>query len=189
MLMPIDQFIGLPVMSLQTGTELAHTTDVIVDPRQMKVIAFYVDGAMLETHPSILHPSDIREISDIGLIVDNSDRLMSLDGLVRLQEIIDFKFELKGMKVIDEHKRKLGKVVNYSVEPDGFTIQQLYTHQSILRSINTASNVIRRSQIVSVDKDKIIVRSATVREEENGATAAEPTQAFVNPFRGSQPEI
>ena len=189
MLVPIDRFIGLPIMSLQTGTELARTTDIIVNPRQMKVVAFYVDGPLLEAHPSILHPSDIREVSDIGLIVDSSDQLMSLEGLVRLQEIIDLDFELKGKKVVDERGQKLGKVIDYSVEPDDFTIQQLYTHQSMLRSFSTASNVIHRSQIVAVRKDQIVVKSATVREEAKGASAEQPSQAFVNPFRGSQPEI
>jgi len=187
MLLPIDQLLGLPIMSLQTGTELARTTAAILDPRSMKIIAFYVDGPLLETHPSVLHPEDIRELSDIGLIVDNSERLMALEGLVRLQAVIDLKFELRGMKVIDEQKHKLGKVVDYVVEPDGFTVQQIYAQPSLLRSLNTATHVIRRSQIVAVRKDTIVVRSGAIKEE-----AVEPitkaAQAFVNPFRGSQPE-
>lgn len=187
MLVPINQLIDLPVMSLQTGTELGRTTNVILDPRSMKVTAFYVDGPLLESHPSILHPADIREFSDIGFIVDNSERLMSMEGLVRLQAIIDLGFELRGMKVIDELKHKLGKVTDYIVEPDGFTIQQLYTQAPLLRSLSTATHVIRRSQIVAVRKDVIVVKSATVAD-----TASEPvTQAapsFTNPFRSSQPE-
>lgn len=186
MLLPIDRLIDTPIMSLQTGTELARTLAVIIDPRQMRIAAFYVDGPLLEEHPSILHPVDIREVSDIGLIVDNSDRLMALDGLVRLQEVIDLDFELKGIKVVDEHKRKLGKVADYAIEPGDFTIQQLYTHQSLLRSFGTASNVIHRSQIIAVKKDRIIVKSPTVQEPAQ-ATVAESAQ-FINPFRGSQPE-
>jgi uncharacterized protein YrrD len=187
MLVPINQLIDLPIMSLQTGTELARTVDVVLDPRDMKVTAFYVDGPLLEVHPSVLHPADIREFSDIGFIVDNSERLMPMDGLVRLQAIIDLGFELRGMKVIDEQKHKLGKVTDYVVEPDGFTIQQIYTQAPLLRSLSTATHVIRRSQIIAVRKDVIIVKSAAIAEK-----ASEPveqaTRAFVNPFRGSQPE-
>lgn len=186
MLLPIDHLIDLPVMSLQTGTELARTVQAILDPRQMKIAAFYVDGPLLEDHPSILHPADIRELSDIGMIIDSSDQLMSLEGLVRLEEIIGLKFELIGMKVIDEHKRKLGKVSNYIVEPGDYTIQQIYTQQSLLRSLSTATNIIRRSQIVAVRKDAIIVKSPTVKDEVE--EVAQTAQAFVNPFRGSQPE-
>lgn len=187
MLVPIKQLIGVPIMSLQTGTELARTVDVVLDPRRMKVTAFYVDGPLLETHPSVLHPADIREFSDIGFIVDNSERLMTTEGLVRLQAIIDLDFQLNGMKVIDEQKHKLGKVIDYIVEPDGFTIQQLYIQAPLLRNLSTATHVIKRSQIVTVRKDVIVVKSTAITD-----TASEPAsqtaQAFVNPFRGTQPE-
>lgn len=187
MLLPINQLIDLPVMSLQTGTELARTVGVILDPRGMKIAAFYVDGPLLEAHPSVLHPEDIREFSDIGFIVDESDRLMSMEGLVRLQAIVDLGFELHGMKVIDEQKRKLGKVTDYIVEPDGFTIQQLCTHAPLLRSFNTATHIIRRSQIVAVRKDVIVVKSGAVKDEAIEAPVR-AAQSFTNPFRGSQPE-
>lgn len=186
MLLPVDHLIDVPIMSLQTGTELARTTDVIIDPRHMKIIAFYVTGPQLEDHPSVLHPSDIRELSDIGMIVDNSERLMGTEGLVRLQTVIDLKFELIGKKVIDEQGKKLGKVTGYVVEPDDFTVQQLNVQQSILQSIGTATSVIRRTQIVAVREKVIVVKSPTVREE--AVTPQQSPQAFVNPFRGSQPE-
>lgn len=187
MLLPINQLIDLPVMSLQTGTELARTVDVILDPRSMKVAAFYVDGPLLEAHPSVLHPEDIRELSDIGFIVDESDRLMSMEGLVRLQAIIDLRFDLNGMKVIDEQKRKLGKVTDYIVEPDGFTIQQLCTQAPLLHSFSTATRTIRRTQIVTVRKDVIVVKSGAIKDEATKAPL-QAAQSFTNPFRGSQPE-
>ena len=171
-------------MSLQTGAQLAETTSVIVDPRQLTIAAFYVEGSGLEQSPSILHPSDIRELSDIGIIVDDADKLMSLDGLVRLKEIIDFDFELMGLKVVDEHKRKLGKVSSYSVETMDYTIIQIYTEQSLLRSFSTMSNTIHRSQIISVNNKQMVVQAPTVRDEVK-QVAKDARQAFVNPFRGS----
>lgn len=187
MLLPIHSLLDIPVMSLQTGAELARIGEPIVDPRQMTVVAFYVDGRMIDSHPSVLHVADIRELSDIGIIVDDSDKLMSPDGLVRLQQIIDFHFKLIGTMVIDESGHKLGKVKDYVVEPETYTIQQLYTEQSILKSISTMSNVIHRSQIISVTNERITVSSPTIRDE-----VVEPAKAgsFANPFRKSEmPEI
>lgn len=186
MLISIDTLIGIPVMSLQTGTQLAETTAVVVDPRQLSIAAFYVEGAGLEQNPSILHPSDIRELSDIGIIVDNTEKLMSLDGLVRLQEIIDFEFDLVGLKVIDEHKRKLGKVAGYSIETVSYSIMQIYTSQSLIRSLSTMGNTIHREQIISVNNEVMVVQSPTVRDEVTKAAR----NAFVNPFRSgdAQPD-
>lgn len=181
MLLPIKNLLGTPVMSLQTGSELAHTTEPIIDPRQMTIVAFYVEGKLLESNPSVLHVSDIRELSDIGLIIDDSDKLMGIDGLVRLQEIIDFEFELDGVQVVDERGHKLGKVADYAIEPETYTIQQIYTEQSIIKSLSHVSNIIHRSQIVSVTNEKIIVKSPTVPAHEVEERIM--SQTFINPFR------
>lgn len=183
MLISIENLLDVPVMSLQTGSQLAETTAAVVDPRQLTIAAFYVEGPGLEESPSILHPIDIRELSDIGMIVDDADKLMSLDGLIRLKEVIDFEFELIGLKVVDEHKRKLGKVSGYSIDTTDYTIVQIYTEQSLLRSISTMSNTIHRSQVISVSNKQMVVQAPTVRDEVK-QVAKDARQAFVNPFRG-----
>jgi len=170
MLLPAHQLLGTPIMSLQTGAELAQISEPIIDPRQMTIVAFYVDGRMLDHHPSILHVADIRE-------------LMPVDGLVRLQQIIDFHFKLVGTHVVDEQGHKLGKVKDYVIEPETYTIAQLYTEQSLLKSLSTVSNVIHRSQIISVTNEHITVSSPTVRDE---ATTPAKAGSFANPFRKSE---
>lgn len=183
MLITIDTLLNQPVMSLQTGAELARTIGVIVDPRQLTIAAFYVEGAGLDQNPSVLHPADIREIGELGIIVDDADKLMALEGLVRLQEVIDFEFELIGLKVIDEQRRKLGKVTGYSLETDSYNIIQMYTEQSLLRSISTMSSTIHREQIVSVNKNELVVQAPTIRGEVAQATK-DARRALTNPFRG-----
>lgn len=181
MLLPIKRLLDTPIMSLQTGSELAHTTSPIIDPHKMTIVAFYVEGRLLEINPSVLHVIDIRELSDIGMIIDSSDKLMTTDGLVRLQDIIDYGFELNGIQVVDEQGRKYGKVSDYAIDPDSYTIQQIYTEQSLLKSLSNVSNVIHRSQIVSVTNERIVIKSPTVPadEVEEGGIA----RALANPFR------
>lgn len=181
MLLPIRRLLDAPIMSLQTGSELARTTSPIIDPRKMAVVAFYVEGRLLEANPSILHVIDIRELSDIGVIIDDSDKLMSTEGLVRLQEIIDYEFELVGVQVVDERNHKYGKVADYAIDPESYTVQQLYTEQSLIKSLSHVSNVIHRSQIISVTNDKIVVTAPTVPAE--AVETATIAQTLANPFR------
>lgn len=164
---------------------MAFTTEPLIDPRRLHIIAFYCDGPMVEEHPSILHTSDIREFSDIGFIVDGSDNIMSSEGLVRLQEIIDFDFSLIGMKVIDNHKKKLGKVNDFSVETESFLIKKLNIKRPLLQSLNDAELIIDREQIIEITHDTIIVRAPTV---EDGQHATAP-HSIVNPFRKHDPQI
>lgn len=170
-------------MSLQTGSEIGRTSGSIIDPRTLNILAFYVTGPQVATNPAVLHIEDIREYGDIGFIVDDSDKIMALDGLVRLQEVIDFQFDILTCQVVDKAGNKLGRVSDFSFEPNSFSVQNIYIQQSFLRSITTASNIINRTQIISVTKDKITVDSPTIQEKIS--KRADQASNFVNPFRSN----
>ena len=168
---------------------MARTAEPVVDPRRLVIVAFRVTGNKLDTANSVLHPGDIREVSDIGIIIDSSDQLMSTDGLVRLQEILDFHFALNGVKVEDEKGRKLGAVKSYAIDPDSFFVQQIYVKPTLMRSLSTTALTVHRSQIISVTNEKIVVKAPTVKS----AVPLEKVMrsSFSNPFRSpapSQPE-
>ncbi len=124
MLLLNEQVESVPIMSLQNGGQLGIATEPIIDPRKLQVIAFHVGGPRVN-EPSVLHSIDIREIGQLGFIVDSADNIMVIDdSLVRLQEVLNFKFSLIGKTVIDDHKNKIGKVVEYSVESEGMFVQK-----------------------------------------------------------------
>lgn len=177
----------LPVLSLQTGSPLAYTSEPIIDPRRLHVTAFYCEGPLLDFQPAIIHTDDIREFSDLGLIVNNSEDIMSPDGLVRLQEVIDFNFSFIGMKVIDDRNTKLGKVEDYVTETESFLVQTFVVKRPLLKSFNEAKLVISRNQIAEIKDDVIVVRSPTVQ----APTRATPITKhdFENPFRKTKPQI
>lgn len=174
-------------MSLQTGSELARTTAAVIDPRTLTIIAYEVAGPLLDKHPSFLRVADIREHSNIGLIIDSSDEFVGLDDVIKLKEVYDFGFTLNGLSVIDEHKKKLGKVDGYSVELDSFVIQQINVKRPILKSLGDTELLIHRSQIVKVSDSTITVKAGTINAEPVKSTVS----TYVNPFRqagNAQPE-
>lgn len=186
MLIPINRFINTPILSLQTGSEIARLGNPIIDPRQLKITAFRVSGNKLDHNESVLHPEDIREIGDVGIIVDSSDELMSLDGLVRLQEIIDFGFALNGIRVEDDTGHKLGTVKDYAIDPDSYFVQQLYIQPSLMRSLHVTALTINRSQVVSIDNRRIVVKSPSEKVDE--PLAQKVTESLRNPFRSPNPQ-
>lgn len=176
--MPINRFIDTPIISLQVEAEIARTTEPIVDPRQLVVVGFFVTTQKHEPR-QVIHTADIREVSHIGLIVNSFEAIMPLDDLVRLQKILDFEFELLNTPVFDEDGNKYGRVCDYSVDPDSFYVQQLFTQRSFIKSLTSLSQIIHRSQIVSITNEKIIIKSPTV-DVEDGVPAK---RSLVNPFR------
>ena len=116
MLITADKFIDAPIMSLQTGAELARTEQALIDPRDLTVIAYSLRGTLLNEHPAFIRVNDIREIGSMGMIIDSNDEIIGLDDVLRIKEVYGFEFTLEGKPVIDEKKRKLGKVIGYTLE-------------------------------------------------------------------------
>lgn len=177
----------LPILSLQTGSPLAYTSQPIIDPRRLHVTAFYCEGPLLDFQPAIVHSDDVREFSELGLIVNDSEDIMPPDDLVRLQEVINFNFSLIGMKVVDDRNTKLGKVEDYVTETESFLIQTFVVKRPLLKSFNEAKLVIGRTQIAEIKDDVIVVKSPTVQEAIKATPA--PRQDFENPFRKTKPQI
>jgi uncharacterized protein YrrD len=170
-----------PIMSLQTGNEVGCVTDPLIDPADLSVRAYLVDSPLIkgDSRP-ILRIADVRELSDMGFIVDSIDEIAELSDVIKLQELADLNFHLVDMNVTDEKRSKLGKVVDFTLDTTTFTVQQLTVRRPLLKSFNDTELVIHRSQIIEINGRSIVVHSeAKVPEPE----LHEVVGSYVNPFR------
>jgi uncharacterized protein YrrD len=176
--------IHLPIMGLQTGAELARLSTPIIDPANLSIVAYELDGPLLATRPTLLRIADVRELSDIGMIVDSSDEFVQPEDIVALQSLYKLRFKLIGMPVIDERRRKLGKVTDFTLDTTSFIVQQLNVKRPIFKSLSDTELLIHRSQIIEINNQAIVVHSeAKVPELERH----EVIGSYVNPFRKSEP--
>lgn len=186
MLFASERLFNTPVMSLQTGTELARTRQPIINPSNLKIVAYELNGQLLTEQVSLLLTEDIREISTIGIIIDSSDEFIVPQDVVRINDIYRLNFSLPDKIVKDENGKKLGKVTNFSMEPNSFMIKQLIVKRPLLKSFSDTELIIDRTQITEVDDTTITIRN----DEREPAPAERATNTFSNPFRGqsTQPE-
>jgi uncharacterized protein YrrD len=180
MLLLGSRLIGTPVMGLQTGTKLAHTASPLIDPANLKIVAYIVEGPLLSEHPSLIRMADVRELSDIGMIVDSSDEFIALDDVVKIKELYDLHFNLIGLNVIDESKHKLGKIDDYSLDSSSFIVEQLNVRRRGIRSFTETGLLIHRSQIVEINNQSIVVKTTATRVE---VDIQPERRSYVNPFR------
>jgi len=170
-------------MSLQTGSELARTKNAIIDPANLAVIAYELSGSRLTLHPTLLRMADVRELSDLGLIVDSEEEFVTEHDVVKLDEIYHMGFEPITMLVTDEKGKKLGHIIDYTLDTGGFFIQQLTVRRPFLRSLNDTELLIHRTQIIEINDKAIVVHSeAKVPEPERH----EVVGSYINPFRKTE---
>ena len=181
-----SRLIGTPIMGLQTGTRLAVTRVPIIDPSNLKIVAYEVDGPLLVDHPSFIRIADVRELSNVGMIVDSNDEFIGVEDVIAIKKIYDLGFNLLNLNVIDETKHKLGKVDDYSLDTNSFIIQQLNVKQGIIKSLADTELLIHRSQIIEINNQAIIVRTTAKKLD----PITKPSQmTYLNPFRSSNPQI
>lgn len=180
-----SQIISTPVMSLQTGARLANIATPVIDPRDLSIAAYFVADRFSKQPSRLLRTADVRDYSSIGFIIDSVDEFIEPEDVINIKKLIDVNFELIGILVVDEDKQKLGKVEDYSVNPDNFIIEQLVVKRSIVKSLGDTGLLINRKQIVEINDDKIIVKSTKVKKEEKVKFERQP---FINPFATVNPQ-
>lgn len=179
-----------PVMGLQTGSQLAHITQPIINPRTLEIVAYEVEGSLLDQRPSLLRVADIRELGSLGIIIDSSDEFVGEDDIIKLKELRDLHFNLLGLRVVDERKHKLGKITDYTIDTDSFVVQQLVVKGGLFNSLTSTGHTIHRSQIVKITDTTITVKS-TEKKLNDLSTDADNHRVYSNPFRkpvDAQPE-
>lgn len=185
MLVYASKLLGAPVLSMQATSQVATIATPIVDPDSLKIVAFFVSGPLVK-NTNILDAKSIREYSKYGCVIDSIDELAEKDDIVKVSKIIDLNFNLNGLKVETKKGTKLGKVIDFTVTPDDFTVQQIIVKRPLVKSFLDPELTIPRSEIVEVTDYKIIVKN----EEKTILKKAETTEFvpnFVNPFRKTEP--
>jgi sporulation protein YlmC with PRC-barrel domain len=186
MLLNSSRLTGCPVLSLHLGGPIGRVTGEVVDPNDLKIIALNVDGPQTGDgdHGDILDVRSVREFSNIGMIIDSIDDLVSKGEVIKFDEIMDLNFSVIGLTVKTKKGKKLGKIVDYTFDPESMQIMQFIVKRPMMKSLLDPELVIGRSQIKEVNDYELIVKDDEQKiQKESGKKDFVPN--FVNPFRDS----
>ena len=181
--------IGMPVLSLHVGGAIAKTTHAIIDPENLGVVAYELDGPIIKNDPevgNILDVKDIRDLSNDGIIVDSADRFTTRDEVIKFDKIMKLHFNLVGLKVVTQSGKKVGKISDYTLDSESMIIYQLIVQRPFVSSLIDPTLTINRSQIIEIDDFKVTIRhdKAQIKIKEDKKKAAEDfVPNFTNPFR------
>ena len=190
MLMVGSRMVNCPILSLHIGGEIAKTQNAIIDPEDLKIVAYTLEGPLLKDPEigDILEIEDVRELSDRGLVVDSTDVLTRREDVIRLDQIMKLNFDLIGLKVVTQKGKKIGKIVDYTFDSNSFMIYQLIMQRPLVESFIDPQLTINRSQIIEIDDYKVTIKhdKEEVKVEENQKAVGTPDDFvpnFVNPFK------
>ena len=189
MLIYASRLLDAPILSVQAGGAIGYVSELIVDPDNLKIIAFYVDGPLLKkSNTNILDISSVREYSNYGLVIDSIEELVEKNDVIKIKKIIDLNFSLVNLKVETKKGSHLGKVSDYTITSEDFIVQQIIVKRPIMKSLIDPKLTISRKEIVEITDYKIIIKDEekTIKEK---STKEEFIPNFVNPFRKSEQDF
>lgn len=173
MLKLYESITGLKILSIRTGGPVATMLSPIINPDNL-----YIEGWHAEDSASkqklILLSSDIREVLPQGFAINDHEVLVEARDLVRLREVLKINFSLQGLKVISESGKKYGKITDFAFDDSSMFIQKLYASQSVVKSLNSSSLSIDRSQIIEITDKHIVIEDPS---EPANAPSSSPVMA------------
>lgn len=157
MLQLSDVLINRQVLSLRTGAPVATALEPIINPNNLKIEGWYCQDRFSK-EVLILLEQDVRDIIKQGIVIDDHSVLVEADELIRLKEVLEYKFELLQKPVVSTNKKRIGKVEDYAVEVETLYIQKIYVTQSIMKSFSGGSLSVDREQITEITNRKIVIQ-------------------------------
>ena len=185
MLVNASRLLNYPVLSLHMGGPIAWVDAEVVDPEKLKIVAFYVGGPIVKNDPEvgeILESRDVREFSNIGMIVHSEEVFVNQGDVAKLDKILSLNFSLMGLKVETKKGSKLGKIIDFVVDTETFMVHQLIVKRPVMKALLDPELIIPRKEIVEVNDYKIIVKDEEDKIRKK-AVKEEFIPNFVNPFR------
>jgi len=152
----------IPVASVQATHQIGTVVEPVIDPRDLSIPALAVQAPRRQGN-LLLFTSDVRSMGGKGIIIDHDEQLMEAEGLVRLKEVLNFKFQLIGKRVETEDGNKLGSVSRFAFHADGWKIAKLHVSPTLGKTLGTSGSIIDRQQIVKVSDSRIVVKSAGIK--------------------------
>ena len=179
---------GCPVLSLHIGGEIARVTEPVINPDNLKIIGFKVEGKLIRDDVGDILPVDsIREFSRLGMIIDSIDEFVHDTDVIRIKKALQIDLKLVGHKVVTKKKLKLGKVSDYTVRVDDWSIQQLVVQRPVFKAFLDPELLIPRSRIIEVDDEQVVIKDehdkAKTQLQKVSTNPADFVPNFVNPFR------
>lgn len=153
----------IPVFSLRTAGQIGLAQRPILNPSNLKIMGWYAT-TIYAKGIHILPSSEIREITKLGIAVNDYEAITDPKELVRMQQILDLNFELIGKAVVTKSRKHLGKVQDYASDLDSFFVQRLYVKPRALSAFTKDELIVDRQQIVEITNKKIIIKDIEATE-------------------------
>lgn len=146
------QTVGTPIIS-EHGEPCGRVFDVIIDPETGKIAAF----SLSMKRGRVLAPIDVitwgRQI-----IISHIEDVVEANEIHKVAQILEKDIPVLRNRVYTKKGDYLGKVIDYSMDPQIFALTGIVTAKDFLGILQWDRRIISYKDIVEIRKDAIIIK-------------------------------
>jgi len=156
--------IGTPVVEEDGTRPITTVKDVVMDPERGKIIALIVDA----NQNKVITPYDILSFGDV-IRIQGREVIIDASDVIRIEEVQKINTPIYNNRVETQEGEYLGRVVDFSVEPEGLNLQKLFVAKGFLGIVRHSARIIPAKKIVEVLPEKIVVENQLNKAKEEKA--------------------
>jgi uncharacterized protein YrrD len=165
MLVELSRLKGMPVGALEEGVLLGNIEKVIINPDDIRLIGLLVKPRGFFKEPKAVSFLDVVDVDSSAVVIRSAEGLVAADEIVRLGNLLKYKFEFIGLPVRNKQKKNIGRVTDAVVETASGDVLRIYVHSLM------SDRVFERSFVEKVTLKEVIVRDSEGRRVKSGARA------------------
>lgn len=154
-----SQIVGTHVTPESEPIPIAKIYNVILDPDTGKVVA-------LSVHPFlkyVITPMDIHAWYKY-IVIEDEESIAEANDIMRVKEVLKKDIPIYKNRVETKNGEYLGKVVDFMIDTKFMQLTKIYVAKTFLGLVQMDQRIISADNILRVEKDKIVVKNATVKE-------------------------
>lgn len=156
MLINDSSLLNAPLGSVRSSGKIGFISSMVINPHNLHVDAFKC--TLMNGKEQLLSPIDIRDISPMGIIINDHDNLLDYEDAVRLKTVLDINFRFTNITAFIG-KRRIGKVEGFAVNTENLFIQKIYVKPGLIARVSSDRLTFDRSSIIELTNTKIIFKN------------------------------
>lgn len=150
MLIELSKIVNSPVGALDQGKKVGTVKRVIINPDEGKVIALAIQTGLLR-EMKVASFIDVVEIDNNGVVISSPEQLLDLDDIIRVKELLRVRFDILGLKVVDQRGKFLGFVSDAVIDSQTGNLCRIYV------GFLWRNYIFIKKQIINIELNKITV--------------------------------
>ncbi|MDR7073143.1 PRC-barrel domain-containing protein [Fictibacillus barbaricus] len=147
-----NQFLGLPIISIQDGTEVGHVKSLVVNPKQGTVDFLTVEHEDWQISVRAVPFKKIVGVGAFAVMIEDRTSIFDLTEIPIANELVQKKITVTGAKLIDRKGQLIGEATEFFIDEDNGSIL------GVEIELQPKKVVLASEQIITYGRDLLVVK-------------------------------